>query len=226
MSKPNSSNDKIKNRPIPFDPDSLIFVLPLSALLALGAAWGWLWLWIPCAVLIFCILMFFRDPARNLPDDPNAIVSPADGKVVGITKNEDPEKGPVPGTQVTIFLSVLNCHINRAPWRGTVEKIRYQKGLFLNALDPVSNERNECNWVYFKDGERRFTVRQIAGLIARRIVCRVKEGQEIARGERIGLIRFGSRTELYLPADCEIVATVGQNIKGARDVIARFKSGD
>lgn len=215
---------KIKNRPIPFDPDSLMFVLPLAALVAVGAGWGWLWLWIPCAILIFGILMFFRDPARAIPDDPNALVSPADGKVVGITPNTDPARGPVPGTQVTIFLSVLNCHINRSPWKGTVEKVQYQKGLFLNALDPISNEKNECNWVYFKDGDRRFTVRQIAGLIARRIVCRVKEGQDVVRGERIGLIRFGSRTELYLPEDCEVVAKVGQNIKGARDIIARFKS--
>ncbi|MBI3736434.1 phosphatidylserine decarboxylase family protein [Candidatus Sumerlaeota bacterium] len=221
---PSQPSSPPPSRLIPFDPDSLIFIIPLALLIAVGGAWGWIWLWLPAGLISAGVLCFFRDPSRPVPTEAGAIVSPADGKVVVIEPNTDPERGPVPGTRVIIFLSVLNCHINRAPCAGIVEKIRYQKGKFLNALAPESSDQNECNWIFLKCGEDRVTVRQIAGLIARRIVCRVREGQTLARGERIGLIRFGSRTELYLPAKAEIRAQVGQTVRGARDVIAVLKA--
>jgi phosphatidylserine decarboxylase len=139
---------------------------------------------------------------------------------VAIEENTDPAAGPIPGTRITIFLSVLDVHINRSPCAGTVEAIRYEPGLFLNALHAESNTRNESNWVFINTGRHRIAVRQIAGLIARRIVCRVREGQRVRRGQRIGLIRFGSRTELIIPADAEIRIGLGEVVRGGQTVIA------
>ncbi len=204
----------------PLDPDCLIFLLPLGVIGAIGWVWAVWWIWIPALVASLAIMAFFRDPPRKGPSIEGAILSPADGKVVEIVPNEDPLRGPVPGVQIAIFLSVLDCHINRAPCAGVVEKIRYERGLFLDARDPQSGHRNECNWIFMRCGKNQVTVRQIAGLIARRIVCRVREGQDLKRGERIGLIRFGSRTELYLPAEAEIKVKIGDRVAGGRSVVA------
>ncbi len=223
MNTPPPPDKPIRNRLIPFDPECMMFLIPLIVIGWVGVFWGWIWISLPCALLVFAVLAFFRDPARAIAGDSKAIVSPADGKVVEIVPNEDPARGPVPGTKVAIFLSVLNCHVNRAPCGGKVEKIRYQRGKFLDARDPKSGEENECNWIFIRSGERQVVVRQIAGLIARRIVCRVREGQSFSRGERVGLIRFGSRTELYLPADAEIKVKVGDTVKGALDIIAVWR---
>lgn len=205
---------------IPVDSDALIFLIPLAVLGLIGWVCAWAWLWIPVILLMAGVIAFFRDPPRSGPLIPGALWSPADGKVVAVEPNQDPIRGPVPGTKIVIFLSVLNCHINRAPCAGRVTAIRYQPGLFLDARDPNSSEKNECNWVFLDAGSHKVTVRQIAGLIARRIVCRVREGQSLRRGQRIGLIRFGSRTEMYLPPQAQIKVAPGQKVRGGETVMA------
>jgi phosphatidylserine decarboxylase len=212
-------------RILPFDPDCLHFVLPLALVAVVGWIWGWIWLWAPAGVVGLAVLAFFRDPPRRGPEIPGALWSPADGKVVAIEDNDDPSRGPVPGKMIAIFLSVLDCHVNRSPCAGEVVRIQYERGRFLNAQNPESGRRNENNWILLREGGREIAVRQVAGLIARRIVCRVRPEQRLGRGDRIGLIRFGSRTELYLPAEAEIRVRVGQRVYGARSVLAVLGEG-
>lgn len=215
-----------KARKLPFDPD--VF-WPASILIGIGAlAFGFelTWIWIAVLIVLITILTFFRDPPRRVPQIPGAIVSPADGKVTEIFTNQDPEAGPVGGPCVSIFLSVLNVHVNRAPFDGVVEDIRYRPGKFLNAMSPESGKVNESNWIHMKTGTSSMSVRQISGLIARRIVCRVREGQTLRRGQRVGLIRFGSRTELYLPPNARLQVEIGQNVKGGSSIIAYLPETD
>ena len=209
-------------RRIPLDPDIHRVALVLGVVTAVTFCLAIAWLWVPLLIVLLTLLMFFRDPPRRVPDRPGAVVSPADGKVVSIHTNEDPEAGPVGGPCVAIFLSVLNVHVNRAPYDGRVDLIQHRPGLFLNAMNPESGRRNESNWVFMDCGPCKMTVRLIAGLIARRIVCRVEEGQQLRRGQRIGLIRFGSRAELYLPPEAHLDVRVGDRVKGGESVIAHL----
>lgn len=207
-------------RPLPFDPDCLRFAVPIFIVGALGWTWGWWWLWWPALLALIAVLGFFRDPPRRGPDIPGALWSPADGVVKSIIETRDPACGPVPGCCIRIFLSVLNVHVNRAPCAGVVERIQYVRGKFLDARLEESGPLNESNWIFIRCGRHRVTVRQIAGKIARRIVCRIQPGQDLFRGQRIGLIRFGSTTELYLPAEAEIRVQIGQAVRGADTVLA------
>ena len=205
--------------------EMLVGTLVLAAL-----ACGLAWLWRPLALLALPLLVwlfaFFRDPERELPADPNAVVSPADGKISDITelKNFAPLGGPC--VRVGIFLSVFNVHINRSPCAGRVVDIVYKKGKFGSALHhDHASELNESNMLVLAEptGQRKIAaVKQIVGAIARRIVCTAKIGDELSRGQRIGMIKFGSRTELYLPKwrGPQIRVSVGQKVRGARDVIA------
>ena len=211
---------QLGNRRFPLDSEAWIPSLILAVLAIFGFIFALTWLWIPMLVALGVVVFFFRDPPRSVPRIPGAVVSPADGKICAIQTNEDPEAGPVGGPCITIFLSVLNVHINRSPYEGQVERIHYKPGEFLNALNAQSSAKNESNWVYLRCGRYRMTVRQIAGLIARRIVCRVREGQHLHRGQRIGLIRFGSRTELYLPAEARVQVEIGQTVKGGLTIMA------
>jgi phosphatidylserine decarboxylase len=205
---------------IPFDRDCLLTGAPVALVGAAAFAWGLTWLWVPAFVLLLAILAFFRDPPRRGSQIKGALRSPADGKVVAVIPNTDPSRGPVPGTQIAIFLSVFDVHINRAPCEAVVERIRYEPGRFLDVRDKRSEHENESNWIFMKAGRHNITVRQIAGLVARRIVCRIREDQKVYRGQRIGLIRFGSRTELYLPAEAEILVTPGQRVYGGSTDVA------
>jgi phosphatidylserine decarboxylase len=210
----------------PFDPDCDALTLILAAVLALGALLGIGWLGALAALGLVIVLGFFRDPSRIVPDTPGAVVSPADGKIDRIHINEDPKAGPVGGPVITIFLSVLNVHINRAPYACTVEKVDYRPGKFLNALDPASTEHNEASIIRLDCGGKcKMVVLQIAGVIARRIVCRVRPGDRLDRGQRIGMIRFGSRTQIFLPEGTEVLTEVGRSVKGARDVLAVLPEG-
>ncbi|MCC6488045.1 MAG: phosphatidylserine decarboxylase family protein [Candidatus Hydrogenedentes bacterium] len=167
-------------------------------------------------------LCFFRDPVRAITRVSGEIVSPADGTIVGIENLETTPHYDGPCTRISIFLSVLNVHINRAPFDGQVADIRYQPGRFLNAMKAETTDLNESNAVHMTTSRGPVTVRQISGAIARRIVCRRNVGDTLARGEKFGMIKFGSRTELYLPPGTEVCVKLKDKVRGGSSVVARF----
>ncbi len=174
---------------------------------ARGTPWAILTFWLVelllLAVLIWA-LAFFRDPSREAPQDDALLLAPADGRVTDVETVDENEFTGGPALRIGIFLSIFNVHINRAPCRATVETITYRKGKYLNAMNPLSgrvNESNALTLIRTSEPKDRLVVRQISGAIARRIVCAAWEGQELARGERFGMIKFGSRTELYVPVN-------------------------
>lgn len=166
-------------------------------------------------------LFFFRDPERDIPVGEGLIVSPADGTVVGVDQVDHAPFLDGPAKRISIFLSVFNVHINRSPIEGKVAFRQYHPGKFLPANCDKASSDNEQNSFGIQDGEFRVLVKQIAGIIARRIVCWKDAGDVLARGDRFGLIRFGSRTELYLPLESKIDVTVGQTVRGGATVVAR-----
>ena len=189
--------------------------------IAIGALAGWEWS-LPIWAAALFILQFFRDPAREVPDDPRLVVSPADGRIVAVERARDPwlEREAL---KISVFMNVFNVHSNRSPVDGTVRKRWYRAGAFVNAaLDKASaeNERNAL-WFRTRSGED-VTCVQIAGLVARRILCHVAEGAELVRGQRYGFIRFGSRVDVYLPDDAEPTAALGDKVYAAESVIARL----
>jgi phosphatidylserine decarboxylase len=192
----------------------------------LGLALGLIpWVW-PLALLLAALglfsLWFFRDPDRIPPPDPRAVVSPADGRVIKIDQGA-PE--PLTGEnrlKISIFMSVVNVHVNRAPMDGRVEAVRYSPGKFLVASLDKASADNEQNAVMLEDNGVRVVFVQIAGLVARRIVCRIGEGQTVSRGQRIGMIRFGSRLDVYLPRSAEVMVTVGDVVRAGESALARL----
>ena len=176
------------------------------------------------AALLFCfslfVLFFFRNPRRDIPGDEQAILSPADGKVVDIKRTREEKFLEKESICISIFLSIFNVHVNRAPASGIVKKVEYVKGSFLPAFRETASLLNERNSVLIDFNHTEILVRQIAGLIARRIVCWIKEGDSLARGQRFGLIRFGSRVDIFLPADIKVKVKVGDKIKGGETIIA------
>jgi len=186
---------------------------------------GWLF-WPATAFCLFC-LYFFRDPERVPPERPGLLLAPADGRIVSVRQAVPPAElglGAAPRWRVAIFLSVLDVHVNRMPADGTVTKIAYHPGAFLNASLDKASEENERNAlaVRLPDGSD-IAVVQIAGLIARRILCHVQEGQSVQAGERFGIIRFGSRTDLYLPEGVRSLVAEGQIMIGGETVIAEWR---
>lgn len=179
--------------------------------------WGWAVL--PLLLAAF-FLWFFRDPDRPIPRQPGIIVSPADGKVTHVTRVATPEGSRL---RVSIFLSVFDVHVNRSPVAGRLREVRYRKGEYLNAMNPVCAERNEQNLAVV-DCEEGYQVAftQIAGLLARRIVFNKRVGDTLGRGERVGLIKFGSRTDVLLPGEAEPLVRVGDRVRGGASVIARM----
>ena len=194
----------------------------LAASLLSGFLAGWPWslpLWAATAF----ILQFFRDPARAIPAEPDAVLAPADGRIVAVEKARDPylERDAL---KISVFMNVFNVHSNRSPVDGTVRARWYHAGSFLNAaLDKASleNERNAL-WLRTADGAD-ITCVQIAGLVARRILCYVDEGAPLQRGQRFGFIRFGSRVDLYLPPAAEPAAALGDKVYAAESILARLK---
>lgn len=167
-------------------------------------------------------LYFFRDPARAIPGDDTDAVSPADGKVVAIEDLDATPHYDGPCRRISIFLSPLNVHVNRAPLQGIVTKIRYQQGQYINAMKPEASERNESNAVWMQTPYGPVTVRQISGAIARRIVCRANIGQTFERGQKFGMIKLGSRTELYLPAQTEVCVKINDKVRAGSSILARL----
>jgi phosphatidylserine decarboxylase len=187
---------------------------------------GWLtqpaWAVIPC-VLAFFFLWFFRDPERVIPQDAGAVVSAGDGTVTDIAQvrveGEDQ-------TRISVFLSVFNVHVNRSPIAGVVRDIRYQRGHFLNAMNKVSADENEQNIVTVEGDGQRVVFKQIAGLLARRIVFHPKVGDRLERGQRVGLIKFGSRVDVLLDASVRVSVKVGDRVKGGTTVLAYLQPQD
>jgi len=199
----------------------LIFTALILTLLAFLA--GWMALGIILGIIGIAIAGFFREPERQAPLGEGLVVSPADGKVVNIAGVEGDPLFRGSATRVSIFLSPLDVHINRTPVEGKIAKITYQRGKFLAAYKEEASQRNEQNALIIVDSKgRTLGVVQIAGVMARRIICRAKPGDQLARGERFGLIMFGSRTDTYLPEGCQVAVTEGQRVKGGETVLARF----
>lgn len=209
--------------------DLAIFGLPLVAAIfaLLFAPKPWCLLSIMPLVFLLWLISFFRNPKRTIPTDPGVIVSPADGVVTDVTQLPHYDFLGGPAVRIGIFLSIFNVHINRAPLAGRVVEFHYHPGEFLNAMNPASSERNEYMWIGFEGTEspsRRFAVRQISGLLARRIVCPLRIGQVVTRGEIFGMIKLGSRTELILPAEAvEIAVQPGDPVRAGSHIVARWK---
>ena len=205
---------KIDRAGYPFIAGALLPAIGLAA----ARRRGWA---IPFALLGGFFAYFFRDPDRRIPQDPDIVVSPADGRVMIAGPSDGRWAPPGQWKQVTIFLSPTDVHMNRSPVEGTVTRIDYRPGTFLPAYKESSND-NELNEIWIDSGGRTVVVRQVVGILARRIVCRVQDGQMIGRGERIGLMKFGSRMDVFLPADAVILVSVGQRVVGGETVLARF----
>jgi phosphatidylserine decarboxylase len=170
-------------------------------------------------LLALFVFSFFRNPERVIPTESGAVVSPGDGRVVVVT---DEENAGRPGKRVSIFLAVWNVHVNRSPAAGTITKMEYRPGKFLAAMRERASLENEQNVFTLSTEAGELVFKQIAGLIARRVVSWKKPGEKVARGERIGLVRFGSRVDLWLPKDAEILVKVGENVQGGSSVLARW----
>jgi len=192
----------------------------LAAALLVGWLTGPVWAAVPLLLAAF-FLWFFRDPERAIPDDAGAVVSPADGKVTDVSTlmlNGRPVR------RISIFLNVFNVHVNRSPVSGVIRAVRYQTGKFLNAMNALSAEQNEQNTVTVEGDGYTVTFKQIAGLLARRIVFTKNIGDRVERGERVGLIKFGSRLDVMLETSAEIGVKVGDHVKGGSSILAFLKN--
>lgn len=197
------------------------YIFAAGPVLLAALAFG-LHLYIPGAVLVFLaafILYFFRDPDRTIPADPAAVVSPADGRVLEIVEESLENR---PGRRISIFLAIWNVHVNRSPLAGRFARIDYRPGKFYMAMKKAASEENEQNIVHLETARGEIVFKQIAGLIARRVVLWKKTGDQVERGERIGIVRFGSRMDLWLPLDAQIVVKPGDHVAGGSSVLARW----
>lgn len=208
---------------MPIAKEGLKFILPSAALAAAFWALGW---W--PAALLFVVLaaafsFFFRDPRRTPPAGEHLIVSPADGQVLGIEAlPSHPELGG-PANRISIFLSLLDVHLVRSPLAATVGKVDYNPGKFLPAYKPQASTANESNTLVLRGGKTALVMKQIVGVAARRIKCFVKEGQTVARGEKVGLMYFGSRVETTLPREVALKVSLNQKVKAGESVIGEVQ---
>jgi len=219
-----SLTTSIRNALPPVHPEGYKFIVIFAIITLLI---GWLWsplFYLGLALTIWCAL-FFRDPKRVTPISDELVISPADGKVSHVGKVVPPAElnlGDEPLLRVSVFMNVFNCHVNRAPMKGKIERVVYKKGSFLNAeLDKASDE-NERNSLVINTEQGEIAVVQIAGLVARRIVCWAEQNETIDQGERFGLIRFGSRLDVYLPDTAHASVAVGQTAVAGETILARF----
>jgi phosphatidylserine decarboxylase len=200
--------------------DGYKFVLPLLCAGIGAAALGWRVTAV--GLLLFCagVALFFRDPERLPPSEPGMVVSPADGRIMEIA--DETSEGR-PGRRISIFLSIWDVHVNRSPMAGRFRSVEYRPGRFYNAMRSRASLENEQNIIHLETERGEMVFKQIAGAIARRVVCWKAPGDRVKLGERIGLIRFGSRTDVWLPQDAEIVARPGQHVSGGVSVLARWR---
>jgi phosphatidylserine decarboxylase len=197
------------------------YLYALGMLVAALVLW---WIWPPLAsiplLLAAFFLWFFRDPDRVVPSEPGLIVSPADGKVTSI---EPLPSASGPHVRISIFLNVFNVHVNRSPVGGVVREVQYQKGKFGNAISAASSDINEQNVVTVEGEGHRVQFKQIAGLLARRIVFTKAVGDTLRRGERVGLIKFGSRVDVIVDSSAEVIVKLGDHVAGGSSILARFR---
>lgn len=203
----------MSNKNFPVMPDGFFFIVPLAVLALILIGFKFVCTGVFFLACALFVLWFFRNPDRVAPEDERAVISPADGKVIKIETVEE-EILQEKTIKVSIFMNIFNVHVNRAPCSGVVKKIIYRKGKFFSANLDKASELNERNSILIEtaNGKRILTI-QIAGVIARRIVCWVKEGMDIRKGERFGLIKFGSRLEVFMPADSTVHVKVGDKVK-------------
>jgi len=215
---------RINNR-LPVAREGIPFIIIGTGLTSIFLILNWKFLASPLAVLTLLIIYFFRDPDRTLINEKRAVLTPADGKVISIEKlnnSDNPLKAPA--IKISIFMSIFNAHINRIPIRGKIAQLSYHPGKFFSANRDKASLYNEHNIVTLEtDQRKKIVLIQIAGLIARRIVCWVKKGDLVETGQRFGLIRFGSRLEVYLPSDTTLMVKKGQKVKAGQTIIGRLR---
>ncbi|MFO7976011.1 MAG: phosphatidylserine decarboxylase family protein [Candidatus Hydrogenedentota bacterium] len=183
----------------------------------------WVWLSVPFLLFGGFALFFFRDPPRVTSADTHDIVAPADGRIITIDDLENTPHYKGPCKRIAIFMSLFDAHVNRSPVSGTVYRIEYKPGQFMPAMKKEASEVNEANTLYMDSDHGRITVRQIAGIVARRIVCVVEEDHNLEQGQKFGMIRFGSRAELYLPPDTVPCVKLNDKVKAGISVVAEFQ---
>jgi phosphatidylserine decarboxylase len=198
------------------------WIFVLLVLLAIASSFATLWLSLLFLLSIFCTLAFFRDPDRAAPPDPNLVVAAADGTIIDIVEVDENGILKAKTHRVGIFLSIFDVHTNRSPIDGRIIHRQHREGLCVDARHPDCSEKNESMTWAFQNRRVTIVVRQLTGAIARRIVAWAKIGDELKKGERFGMIRFGSRTEIYLPLNAELLVKVGDHVLGGSTVIARF----
>jgi len=195
-----------------------------NLILFLGAPWAG-WIFLPVTVWV---VAFFRDPDRQVPQGANLVICPADGRLLPIVDAAPPPElglGEKKLPRVSIFMNVFNVHVNRIPCNGTVTRLAYRPGKFINAsFDKASTENERMALRLKTDGGEEIAVVQIAGLVARRIVCNVQEGQSVCRGDRFGIIRFGSRVDVFLPRTARVMVSAGQTVRAGETVLAEFRN--
>ncbi len=201
--------------------DAYRFVIPLLILALVVLYLHWLWLCYLFMALAAFVCYFFRNPERVIPTGERLVVSPADGRIVRIAPMPE-SKDTVEGHAVSIFLSVFDVHVNRAPISGVLESLQYRRGEFKAAYKEVASDANEQNVLTIRGHGHTLVVKQIAGLIARRVICWKKPGAKMDRGELIGLIRFGSRVDILLPSQVRVLVKVGDRVKGGSSIIGEF----
>ena len=198
------------------------WILAFFALLTVAAALFSVWLALLFVLLFFCTLVFFRDPERMVPADPNLIVAAADGTVMDIIESDENQVLKTKTRRVGIFLSIFDVHTNRAPIDGRVIYRQHREGLCLDARRPECSEKNESMTWALENSRVAIVVRQLTGAIARRIVAWAEIGDELKKGQRFGMIRFGSRTEVYLPLAATVLVKVGDHVLGGSTIIAQL----
>lgn len=177
------------------------------------------WIFIVITLISLFLIFFFRDPERQIPADSGAIVSAADGKIIAINRVHEPDYIQGEAIQVVTFLSPLDIHVNRSPVRGRVEWVRISTGAHRPAFSEQAQDNAQNSIGLITESGQKYLIRQIVGALARRILCRVSEGDSLQKGERFGIIQFGSRTDVFMPPDCEVKVSVGDRVKGGETII-------
>jgi len=197
--------------------------LTASLLVAILVTWWGGWWSVPFWIVYFFILQFFRDPPREIPQGEGLVLCPADGKVIVVGETTDPYRGGAKSIKVSVFMNVFNVHSNRSPVDAAVKEVAYSKGLFVNASFDKASAENERNALVLRmDSGTEISCVQVAGLIARRILCYAKVGDRLARGQRYGFIRFGSRVDVYLPPGSRVRVAIGDTVKATSTVLAEL----